>query len=79
MPESLRQRRLKIGISSPIQVWLNGPLREWAVDILNSVKIGELHKSDVKSSINTLAGEQPIDRSQAVEIWQTINLALLNR
>ncbi|MBM3921214.1 MAG: asparagine synthase (glutamine-hydrolyzing) [Sphingomonadales bacterium] len=78
MPESLRQRRLKIGISSPIQAWLNGPLRVWALDILNSVRSSEPHNGAVKSCIHMLAGKQPIDRSQAVEIWQTINLALLN-
>ena len=78
MPESLRKRRLKIGISSPIQVWLNGPLREWALDILGSENSGEPYSSAVKSSIKMLTGKQPLDRMKAVEVWQLLNRKLLN-
>ncbi len=36
MNEEIRLRRLKNGISSPVQHWLNRDLRIWAIDKLGS-------------------------------------------
>jgi asparagine synthase (glutamine-hydrolysing) len=79
MPESLRQRRLKIGISSPIQVWLNGPLREWAMDILSAA--GNENKATVEARIlleNVKKDSGVLSREQASEVWQKVNRILIS-
>lgn len=64
--ESLRTRTYKVGISSPIDNWLNNSLRSWAADMINDNRLREeLNKG------NTLNSEQ------VKKIWQEINLKLI--
>ena len=35
MPESIRMGRRKVGFNSPMPEWLNGPLADWTVDLLD--------------------------------------------
>jgi hypothetical protein len=49
------------------------------LDILASANNSQTYTSAIKSSINMLTGKQPLDREKAVEVWQLVNLALLNR
>jgi asparagine synthase (glutamine-hydrolysing) len=36
MPETIRTRRLKIGINAPMREWFLGPLRQFVLDVVNS-------------------------------------------
>ncbi|MFM7765875.1 MAG: asparagine synthase-related protein [Sphingomonadales bacterium] len=79
MPESLRHRRLKIGISSPIQVWLNGPLREWAMDILHTA--GNENKATMEAMAlleNAKKDSRVLSKEQATEVWQEVNKSLIS-
>lgn len=37
MPEAIRNRKLKIGLGSPMKEWFNGPLGEFIMDEVNSI------------------------------------------
>jgi asparagine synthase (glutamine-hydrolysing) len=78
MPESLRQRRLKIGISSPIQVWLNGPLREWALDILHAGGNEDKVTTEAVALLEKSRKEQRgLNKEQATAVWWALNRRLL--
>lgn len=77
MPESLRSRRLKIGISSPVQVWLNGPLRTMALDILSSAQGQNTQLADIKYRAESAWKQGGLSKEQAVEVWQGLNKQLL--
>ena len=36
LPESIRQRKLKLGFNSPLQSWLTGPLKPWVEQVLET-------------------------------------------
>jgi asparagine synthase (glutamine-hydrolysing) len=38
MDDTVRTRTFKVGIGSPVDHWFNGPLKEWVLDSLGSVK-----------------------------------------
>jgi asparagine synthase (glutamine-hydrolysing) len=78
MPESLRQRRLKIGISSPIQVWLNGPLREWALDVLHGGGSKVKEVAEDRALLEKVQKDSGgLSKEQATTVWQQINKILI--
>lgn len=57
LPSTVRYRRDKIGFSSPVGAWLNGPWRGWLLDTLNSRSFLEcdlIDSNDVKSMVERL-------------------------
>ncbi len=66
MDESLRQRTFKVGIGSPINEWLKGPLKTWAMDSVSS--------SDVQLFTNK---KKSIQQLTSIELWKAINFKLI--
>lgn len=71
MEESLRTRTYKVGIGSPVEYWLNGSLKEWAMDTLDD----KFLRSEAEIS---LKNEGKWSVKQVKDIWQSINLKLIN-
>jgi asparagine synthase (glutamine-hydrolysing) len=69
MDESLRTRTFKVGIASPIEYWMNGPIKEWAFDNI---------QTDLKiKAENALKSNKIMDLDLVREIWHAINLELI--
>jgi asparagine synthase (glutamine-hydrolysing) len=66
MEESLRTRTFKVGIGSPIDFWLNGPIREWAIGVLKDNPMA-----------NSLKGNNNLNSLESERIWKEINLKLI--
>lgn len=64
--ESLRTRTFKVGIGSPIEFWLNGPIREWAIGVLKDHPLADVLKAN-----------KNLNLSEAERIWKEINLGLI--
>lgn len=71
MEESLRTRTYKVGIGSPVEHWLNGSLKEWAMDTIDD----KLIKAEAELS---LKNGDTWSAKQVKDIWQSINLKLIN-
>lgn len=69
MDESLRTRTFKVGIQSPIEHWLKGPLKEWAMDNLKDTRL--------KEKAETMYQSAKPDPVVCKDIWQSINLNLI--
>ncbi len=72
MDESLRTRTYKVGIGSPVDYWLNGDLKSWAMDHLKDVDLKEKAESEWKS--NSKWSPKTVK-----DIWQNINLDLISK
>ena len=77
LPDSVRDRRDKIGFSPPQAAWLRGPLREWAEDLLASRRFAEREWNDA-SAVHAMweafqDGKDQLDgdlwRFLSVEAW----------
>jgi len=79
MAEEIRTRRLKIGIGSPIEYWLQNDLREWALDAINSSKNSSgvmLFGKDwvnIRQSYEKNGGS----REDVLDIWKAINISMI--
>jgi asparagine synthase (glutamine-hydrolysing) len=69
MQEEIRIRKYKVGIGSPFQHWMNGPLKEWVMDCLTS--------SELKNKLNK--SDQLEDAKVAQDIWKSINTELISK
>ena len=70
MDESLRTRTYKVGIGSPIEHWMNGSLKEWALDMSDR---------DQKRKLETeLTNRGHWSADLVRETWQKINLRLIS-
>jgi asparagine synthase (glutamine-hydrolysing) len=80
MAEGIRQRTFKVGIGSPIEHWVNGPLKEWMMDLLSLTKLKEdllvLSSSELLEIKKINSGEK-FDLRKCQRIWQEINAQLL--
>ena len=77
MNGEIRLRRLKIGISSPVQHWLNHNLRSWAMDMLGS------GSADNESLALRRKAEQEwkeggLSANTASAVWFKVNLKLIS-
>ena len=70
MDESLRIRTFKVGIGSPIQSLLNGPLKNWAFDSIKDSKLKETAEAVLKEK-----GHYNVNETR--NIWQHINTELI--
>ena len=69
MQEEIRLRKYKVGIGSPFQHWMNGPLKVWVMDSLTS--------SELKNKLNK--SDQLEDAKVAQDIWKSINTELISK
>ena len=70
MPETIRTRTFKVGIASPWDSWINGPLYDWCMDYLSN--------PEYKLKAETEKKEGKIKPSTAKDIWLFINKELMN-
>ncbi|MGE0566604.1 MAG: asparagine synthase (glutamine-hydrolyzing) [Bacteroidia bacterium] len=66
MEESLRTRTYKVGIGSPIDCWMEGPLKEWSNDLLKKID----------RNITKNIGD--IEQFSNIEKWKLINISLIS-
>jgi asparagine synthase (glutamine-hydrolysing) len=72
MDESLRTRTYKVGIKSPIEHWINGELKGWALDTLKDNSLKQELSTSIKSS-------KELSAQTVKEIWQNINTEIINK
>ena len=70
MDESLRIRTFKVGIGSPVEAWLNGPLKSWAMDSIKENKLKVLAEDALKK-------DGTWKTALVRDIWQHINTELI--
>lgn len=66
IPEDIRTRKLKLGFLSPIENWMNGPLKPW----VEEMKSSEAYKN-IPDRIKNKATTQ-------IELWKLLNIALIS-
>jgi asparagine synthase (glutamine-hydrolysing) len=80
MAETIRLRRFKIGIGSPIGNWINGSLKEWALDstqpILKSKDALTVKSADLKRIIENLQKGE-LNDSESQRLWLELNTQML--
>lgn len=78
MPMSIVRRRSKVGFNSPIVEWMQGPLKEYFEDIVNS---GDFLNSNLVASANNIRKrlliitnkKEKVSFGQAQKIWMEIS------
>jgi asparagine synthase (glutamine-hydrolysing) len=81
MPEDIRTRKLKIGLSAPITDWFNGPLNKYLLDIITSHKLVNsqlLDANTIKKIIQERCKQKSWDNLSSQSIWPILNYLLLN-
>jgi len=75
LPKEIIERKDKMGFPTPINNWLAGDLREYALDILTSQKAKE------RGYLNTTAIEKQISESGKFsrDLWGALNLEMWHR
>jgi asparagine synthase (glutamine-hydrolysing) len=77
MPESIRNSRRKIGFTSPIPEWLNGPLSGWLVGLLDLkvTAFAELvDEKRLRDAVRRLTAAKNWDWESAGRIWPYLNM-----
>jgi asparagine synthetase B (glutamine-hydrolysing) len=77
MNEEIRLRRLKIGISSPVQHWLNSDLRIWAMDTLGSGN-ADNESLVLRRKVELELKEGGLSANTASAVWFNVNLKLIS-
>jgi asparagine synthase (glutamine-hydrolysing) len=77
MPESIRMGRRKVGFTSPMPEWLNGPLSGWLAGLLD-VKVAAftelVDEKRLRDAINRLTAAKKWDWESAGRIWPYLNM-----
>ena len=77
MPESIRSSALKVGFNSPMPEWLNGPLGNWAINILsrsNPEFAMYVNRKDLIKRVRELTMLKKWDWTSSGRLWPYINL-----
>jgi asparagine synthase (glutamine-hydrolysing) len=77
MPESIRMGRRKVGFSSPMPDWLNGPLASWTRSLLQrDVPLFSdlVDEARLNSVISDLTARQAWDWQSSFRIWPYLNM-----
>src|SRR5271170_1578368 len=77
MPESIRMGRRKVGFNSPMPEWLNGPLADWTVALLDrpvpaSAEIVE--EAGLRQTVLRLNRTKAWDWESVGRIWPYLNM-----
>ncbi len=73
IPPSIQWRADKVGFAAPLDVWLRGPLRDWAYERLFSGSIVELDGYDADALRETWTAHQE-GREHSWALWRWISL-----
>jgi asparagine synthase (glutamine-hydrolysing) len=77
MPESIRMSRRKVGFTSPMPEWLNGPLSGWLSGLLDRkvAAFAELvDEKRLRDAANRLTAAKTWDWESAGRIWPYLNM-----
>ena len=77
MAEEIRTRKMKIGISSPINSWLNHILKEWVLDNFQSSSANFLGLSISRKQLETELQTGTVSQDLSKKIWLAINLKMI--
>jgi asparagine synthase (glutamine-hydrolysing) len=80
LPDSIRNRRYKIGINAPMVEWFNGPLNNWIADIITSKYFIESDLWDgtkLARSIQAINQKKAWDQRKCDTFWPYLNAAIL--
>lgn len=81
MAEDIRNRRLKIGISSPVQRWFNQELKDWVLDMtaqkdfVENIENGKEHAELFMKQVS----KGGADHETVTKLWTDLNLFLINK
>jgi asparagine synthase (glutamine-hydrolysing) len=76
MPESIRTRKLKIGLSAPLQSWFNGPLQEYLLDITGSAgfrSTGIWRGNEIHKFVHDKSGSGWASFDECSPVWKYVN------
>jgi asparagine synthase (glutamine-hydrolysing) len=77
MPESIRMARRKVGFNSPMPEWLNGPLADWAMALLDRKvpAFTELvEEAGLRAAVLRLNHAKAWDWQSVGRIWPYLNM-----
>lgn len=80
MPESIRNRKLKIGLGSPLKEWFNGALNQYLLDTVRSQSFitNEIWDGNIAStSVEKMCREKSWDDSSSSSFWPILNAHLI--
>lgn len=80
MPESIRTRKLKIGLSAPLVHWFNGSLKEYLADTVNSGSFQSQsywNGKELATYVNNMSKEGWSDFMDCAAIWKYINAHMI--
>lgn len=77
MPESIRNRTLKIGFNAPLREWFNHELREYVLDTTHSQSFLESAVWDGRQIANFVGQRNNLDGFECVQIWKYLNAHIL--
>jgi asparagine synthase (glutamine-hydrolysing) len=77
MPESIRVGRRKVGFNSPMPEWLNGPLADWTVSLLDR-KVAAfteiVDEVSLRRTVDRLTSSKKWDWVSVGRIWPYLNM-----
>jgi asparagine synthase (glutamine-hydrolysing) len=76
LPESVTERRDKMGFPTPLESWLKGPLRSGVTDILNSREFNRRPYLNPGSAGREFELFLKGDKDKALTVWSWLNLEL---
>jgi asparagine synthase (glutamine-hydrolysing) len=77
MPESIRMGRRKVGFNSPMPEWLNGPLADWTVSLLDREvpAFSEIvDEASLRKTVDRLTLSKKWDWVSVGRIWPYLNM-----
>ncbi len=80
LPESIRNRKNKIGIGAPMVEWFNGALKEYVLDSVNSelfIKSPYWNGHEISKYINNRYLLENWDKSSCNKVWSIINANII--
>jgi asparagine synthase (glutamine-hydrolysing) len=79
LPQSVRDRRDKLGFVTPEKHWLRGPLGDLAADVFASRSFAERGLVDAAAARRRLDQHRRGDVDAGFELWRALNLELWAR
>jgi asparagine synthase (glutamine-hydrolysing) len=74
LPEEIRNRKDKLGFAPPESIWLRGPLREWADDVLSSAQFRQRGWADLRALDRVRARFAKGESALHTVIWRWLSL-----
>ncbi len=77
MPDSIRLARRKVGFNSPMPEWLNGPLSEWVMSVLNQENQAFddlVDTASLRKRVAAISNEKAWDWEKVGRLWPYIHM-----